>query len=98
MRSILSRREWLSLTSLGLAGVSLSGWMEKLAAAAAPQPARKKACILLWMAGGPSQMDTFDLKPGPNNGGPYKELATAGPPMKIGEPPPKPPTPGRRLA
>src|SRR5947209_822828 len=89
MHSILSRRDWLSLTSLSLAGVSLSGWMERLAAAAAPQPARKKACILLWMSGGPSHMDTFDLKPGHKNGGPYKEIATSVPGMKIGEHLPK---------
>src|SRR5947209_15496583 len=85
MHSILSRRDWLSLTSLSLAGVSLSGWMEKLAAAAAPQPARKKACILLWMNGGPSQMDTFDLKPGHKNGGTFKEIETAVPGIKISE-------------
>jgi uncharacterized protein (DUF1501 family) len=37
------------------------------------------------MAGGPSQMDTFDLKPGHANGGPFKETGTAVPAIKICE-------------
>jgi hypothetical protein len=63
----------------------MSGWLERLASAAATSPERKRACILLWMNGGPSQMDTFDLKPGHANGGPYKEIATAAPGMKFSE-------------
>jgi hypothetical protein len=85
MNPILSRRDWLRLTSLGFAGASMSGWFESLAGAAAAHPARKKSCILLWMAGGPSQMDTFDLKPGHANGGPIKEIDTAAPGVKISE-------------
>jgi hypothetical protein len=79
----LTRREWLRLSTLGALGASMSGWIENLAAAASPE--RKRACILLWMNGGPSQMDTFDLKPGHANGGPYKEIATSVPGMKFSE-------------
>ena len=60
-----------------------------MADAAAENPARKKSCILLWMNGGPSQMDTFDLKPGHANGGPFKEIATSVPGIKISEHLPK---------
>jgi hypothetical protein len=67
----------------------MSGWLENLAAAAAISPERKRSCILLWMAGGPSQTDTFDLKPGHANGGPYKEIATSVPGIKISEHLPK---------
>jgi hypothetical protein len=81
----LSRRDWLRLSAAGVLGSSMSGWLETLAAHAAAHPARKKSCILLWMAGGPSQMDTFDPKPGHANGGPVKELATAVPGIKISE-------------
>src|SRR5215470_13653719 len=81
----LSRRDWLRLAGGGFAGVCASGWLERLACAAAAHPARKKACILLWMNGGPSQMDTFDLKPGHQNGGPVKEIDTAAPGVKISE-------------
>jgi uncharacterized protein (DUF1501 family) len=63
----------------------MSGWLENLAAAAANNPQRRRSCILLWMNGGPSQMDTFDLKPGTANGGPFKEIATAVPGIKISE-------------
>jgi hypothetical protein len=81
----LSRRDCLKLAAAGFCGYSLSGWLENLANAAAAHPARKRSCILLWMNGGPSQMDTFDLKPGHKNGGPYTEVATAAPGVKISE-------------
>jgi hypothetical protein len=80
-----SRRDLLKLSAAGFLGCSVSGWFENLARAAAAQPARKKSCILLWMNGGPSQMDTFDLKPGHANGGLFKEIATAAPGIKISE-------------
>ena len=83
--AIFSRRDWLRLSAAGVSGLSLSGWLGVLARAAAADPARKRACILLWMSGGPSQLDTFDLKPGHANGGPYKEIATKVPGMRISE-------------
>jgi uncharacterized protein (DUF1501 family) len=85
----LSRRDWLRLSSAGVIGHSMSGWLGNLAAAAANDPQRRRACILLWMNGGPSQMDTFDLKPAHGNGGPYKEIQTAAPGLKISEHLPK---------
>ena len=81
----LSRREWLTLAAAGVSLGSSSGWLQTLAADAARNPQRKRACILLWMSGGPSQMDTFDLKPGHANGGPYKPIATATPGIQISE-------------
>jgi Protein of unknown function (DUF1501) len=85
----LTRRDWLKLSTAGVVGYSLSGWLEALAADTAAHPQRKRSCILLWMNGGPSQMDTFDLKPGHVNGGPYKEAATSVPGIKISEHLPK---------
>ncbi len=82
---ILSRRDWLRLSAAGVVGWSVSGWIEALAAEAASDPQRKRSIILLWMNGGPSQMDTFDLKPGSANGGPFKEAATRVPGLKISE-------------
>ncbi len=81
----LTRREWLRLSAAGVFGASMSGWLERLAAAAADSPQRKRAVILLWMNGGPSQMDTFDLKPGHANGGPFKEIQTAAPGVRFSE-------------
>lgn len=81
----LSRRDVMKLAAAGFAGLSMSGWIERLAADTAAHPQRKKSCILLWMSGGPSQMDTFDLKPGHANGGPYQEIETATPGIHISE-------------
>src|SRR5262245_63198667 len=81
----LTRREWLKLSAAGVLGASASGWIENLADAAAAHPARKRSCILLWMSGGPSQTDTFDLKPGTTNGGPFKEIATKATGLKVCE-------------
>jgi hypothetical protein len=85
----LSRRDWLRLTAAGVVGYSASGWLEVLAQETAKSSQRKRSCILLWMSGGPSQTDTFDLKPGHQNGGPYKEIATSAPSMRISEHLPK---------
>jgi hypothetical protein len=85
----LSRRDWLKLSAAGVVGFSLSGWLQALADDAAKDPRRKRSCILLWMNGGPSQMDTFDLKPGTDNGGPFKEIDTSVPGIKISEHLPK---------
>jgi hypothetical protein len=85
----LSRREWLRLSAAGVVGYSLSGWLERLAAATATDPQRRRSCILLWMNGGPSQTDTFDLKPGHPHGGPFKEIATSVPGIRISEHLPK---------
>ena len=81
----LSRRDWLRLSATGIAGYSMSGWLGTLSADAATDPKRRRSCILLWMNGGPSQMDTFDLKSGHVNGGPFREIATAVPGIKISE-------------
>ncbi len=72
----LSRRDWLRLSSLGVVGAAQAHWFEALAADAAADPARRRSCILLWMSGGPSQIDTFDPKPGHANGGTFKDIAT----------------------
>src|SRR5438128_4910975 len=81
----LSRRELLKLSVAGVAGVSLSGWLNVLAARASAQGGKHKACILLWMDGGPSQKDTFDLKPGTAHAGPFQEIPTAVPGIRISE-------------
>ena len=85
----LSRRELLKLAAAGVAGYSASGWFDALANDVANNPQRRRACILLWMNGGPSQMDTFDLKPGHTNGGEFRETQTAVPGIRISEHLPK---------
>lgn len=82
---MVSRRDMLKVLAAGAAGASSSGWMEALANETANHPQRRRACILLWMNGGPSQMDTFDLKPGHANGGPIQEIQTSVPGIRISE-------------
>ena len=38
----------------------------------------RKAAILLWMGGGPSSIDLWDLKPGASTGGPFRPISTKG--------------------
>jgi uncharacterized protein DUF1501 len=84
-RMSLSRRDWHTLVSAGVVGYSCSGWLEALATDTASNPQRRRACILLWMNGGPSQIDTFDLKPGHANGGQFREIQTSVPGIRISE-------------
>jgi len=45
----------------------------------------EKRVILLWLAGGASQLETFDPKPGRPTGGPYRAIPTAEPGIHISE-------------
>ena len=64
------------------AGATLCGWLGRVAASAAGGK-RPKSCILLWMAGGPSQFETFDPKPEHKNGGETTVIETAVPGIQI---------------
>ncbi|HEX5103007.1 MAG TPA: DUF1501 domain-containing protein [Pirellulaceae bacterium] len=77
-----SRRGFLSLAAAG----SACGWFGELAARAAEQ-ATGKSCILLWMAGGPSHIDTFDLKPEARDNirGEFRPIDTSVPGIQISE-------------
>ena len=77
------RRHFLQAGAVGL-GCATSGWFNKLAAAGEAAPERKKSCILLWMNGGPSTIDLWDLKPDHENGGPYKPIKTGAPGLMFG--------------
>src|SRR5437667_6484702 len=72
----LSRRDVLKLSAAGILGTSVSGWFNVLASRAAETRVLHKSCILLWMDGGPSHKDTFDLRPGTDNGGPFRAIDT----------------------
>lgn len=83
----ISRREWLRVAGGSFAGLMAgSRWFPLLADQAVKS---HRACILLWMSGGPSQMDTFDLKPGHPNGGEFQEIETSVPGIRISEHLPK---------
>jgi hypothetical protein len=94
-----SRRDFLTVGSLGFLGLSLDQLFRMRAAAAqqglyskgAELPQRAKSCILVWLAGGPSHIDTFDLKPDASDQirGEFKPIDTAVPGVQISEHLPK---------
>src|SRR5687768_1932675 len=72
----LSRRAFLKGAAVTGSGLVLPNWgglAHARSAADAAQKAKKR-CILLWMNGGASQIDTFDMKPGRRTGGPFRPI------------------------
>src|SRR5438874_5227515 len=81
------RREVLRSFGLGLLGTSCAAWLPALAAEVAQDPRRRRHCILLWMTGGPTQTDTFDMKmKAPvEYRGQFKEIETSAPGLRFCE-------------
>jgi uncharacterized protein (DUF1501 family) len=78
-----TRRDVVRMGVAAAAGMACSPLIPAMARAA--EGKKHKACILLWMPGGPSQLDTFDPKPGHKNGGPVKAIETAAAGVRISE-------------
>jgi hypothetical protein len=79
-----SRRDLLKWGIRGAGALSFSQLIG-LTTLMAQNPAKAKSCILLWMAGGPSQVDTFDPKPGTSSAGDFGAISTAVPGIQICE-------------
>jgi hypothetical protein len=75
----LNRRAFLKGTLLTAGGLTVSNWggLFNTAGIAAETRKRGKRCILLWMNGGASQIDTFDMKPGRPTAGPFRPIASS---------------------
>lgn len=71
----ISRRRWLQASACAGASLGAAPWWSRLLAAAT-EKATAKACILFFLEGGPSQIDTFDPKPGTPHGGPVEAIDT----------------------
>ncbi len=80
----LSRRQLLQLGSVGMLGLSLP---DVLAAQAARSSRTARSCIFIFAWGGPSQLETWDLKPdGPSDSrGEFRPIATSVPGIQISE-------------
>jgi hypothetical protein len=78
-------RRWFLQT--GLAGLSLPGLLRCRAQGAAAGRADRKAVILIWLSGGPSQLDTWDPKPAAPGEvrAPFGSTATKVPGVRISE-------------
>jgi hypothetical protein len=70
-----------------LAGLGLIPSLLRGRAAAGPLQRRAKSCILLWLDGGPSHLETFDVKPSAPREvrGPFQSIATAAPGLRVSE-------------
>ena len=81
--STWSRRELMSIA----AGLGLSIALPGLDARAARKRGtdRPKSLVTLWLAGGPSQLETWDPHPGTRIGGPTRAISTAVPGLKIAD-------------
>ncbi len=82
---VLSRRTFLRNLAVGAAGFGAVSWKDAVILQAAELRKQGRACILLFMTGGPSQFETFDPKPGTKTGGPTKAIATAANGIQIAE-------------
>ncbi|MEX0714156.1 MAG: DUF1501 domain-containing protein [Pirellulales bacterium] len=58
----ITRRELLRVGGLAFAGLTLADVL-RLRAAAAPESRRGKSVIMIWLRGGPSHIDSYDMKP-----------------------------------
>jgi len=72
----------------GAAMIPAMNFISHVKANAAELKKRQKACILMWMSGGPPTIDIWDLKPESKNGGEFKPINTKGN-MQISEHMPK---------
>lgn len=74
----VTRREMLRVGGLIGFGLSIPNWMRLRARAGETSHARAKSCILLWLDGGPSHLETFDLKPDAPSEvrGPFRPIST----------------------
>jgi uncharacterized protein (DUF1501 family) len=80
----LSRRRLLQVGGLGCLGLNLAGLLR---AEATRPAARVRSCILLFYYGGPSHLDTWDMKPDApaEVRGEFKPIATRVPGLRVGE-------------
>jgi hypothetical protein len=74
----MSRRHFLQHMATAAATMPAMNFLGHLQANAAEVKRNQKACILMWMGGGPPTIDIWDLKPGTKNGGEFKPVSTAG--------------------
>jgi len=80
------RRHFMKHAAAG-AAVTVPGlsFLAGLKAKAAEMKKKQKSLIVLWMGGGPSTIDLWDMKPGTPNGGEHKPRSTAASGISITE-------------
>ncbi len=86
MLDIIGRRGFLKVGALALGGLTLPDLL-RARAAQGDKGTPKKSVILVWLAGGPSHIDMYDLKPSApaEFRGEFKPISTNVPGIQIGE-------------
>ncbi len=85
LNSTLGRRSMLKIGGAGLMGVTLQKLLR--GADIVNKPARAKSVIFLFQWGGPSQLDTFDMKPNAPSSvrSPYRPISSSAPGIEVCE-------------
>lgn len=84
-RERVTRRAFLRSTSVAAAGAGLFSFSQVCGLHAEELKKQGRSMILLYMAGAPSQFETFDPKPGHENGGETKVIPTSIPGVQIAD-------------
>ena len=74
----MTRRHFMRHMAASAATIPAIQFMQHLQVHAETVKKNQKACILMWMGGGPPTIDIWDLKPGSKNGGEFKPITAAG--------------------
>lgn len=83
----LSRRDFVRGLGVGVLGAGLSQVLAASEISAGALPGRAKACIMIFLFGGPSQIDTWDMKPDApvECRGEFRPIATSAPGIELCE-------------
>src|SRR3989454_10092389 len=83
----VTRRDFLHAGALPLVGLTLPAWFTFRETSTAAEKDNDVNCIMLFLVGAPSHIDTFDPKPDApaEIRGPFKPIATKAPGMRISE-------------
>ena len=81
----ITRRELLQVLTTGVTGLAGAGFLRTLGLHAEELKRQQRHCVLIFLGGAPSQLETFDPKPGTDNGGPTKAISTAIPGVEFAE-------------
>ncbi len=82
---LITRRRLLQLGGSGFAGLTGMGILGRLGLSADEMKRQGRACIMVFLTGAPSQMESWDPKPGTENGGPTQSIETAIPGVAFAE-------------
>ena len=72
----LNRRAFLRSSLMGASTLGFAPGLRQALSAEGPVEGKAEACILIFLEGGPSHIDTFDPKPGAPTNGPFEAIET----------------------